>query len=92
VANTSKSSSKQQQQCARAILMMRAAVFRQFGPPTVLQEEKDFPRPQRRKTEVLIQVCFAVLTLLLSWLLDSGWHTKPCSGLHMPGQQHQRMV
>lgn len=38
---------------------MSAAVFRSFGPPSVLQLENDFPKPNRRKGEVLIKVAAA---------------------------------
>eukprot|EP00878_Enallax_costatus_P006054 GHUV01006350.1.p1 GENE.GHUV01006350.1~~GHUV01006350.1.p1 ORF type:complete len:220 (+),score=69.53 GHUV01006350.1:308-967(+) len=38
---------------------MAAAVFRVFGPPSVLQYERDFPKPSRRKGEVLIKVAAA---------------------------------
>lgn len=35
------------------------AVFRSFGPPSVLQYETDFPKPSRRKGEVLVKVAAA---------------------------------
>jgi NADPH:quinone reductase-like Zn-dependent oxidoreductase len=38
---------------------MKAAVFRRFGPPSVLEFEQDFPQPVRRKTEVLVRIICA---------------------------------
>jgi NADPH:quinone reductase-like Zn-dependent oxidoreductase len=38
---------------------MAAAVFRSFGPPSVLKYETDFPKPNRRKGEVLVKVAAA---------------------------------
>jgi NADPH2:quinone reductase len=38
---------------------MSAAVFRVFGPPSVLQYESDFPRQPRRPGEVVIKVAAA---------------------------------
>lgn len=44
---------------AAAAGTMRAAVFRTFGPPSVLQYEADFQRPVRRPGEVLVKVAAA---------------------------------
>eukprot|EP00879_Flechtneria_rotunda_P005960 GHRR01006266.1.p1 GENE.GHRR01006266.1~~GHRR01006266.1.p1 ORF type:complete len:338 (+),score=95.80 GHRR01006266.1:261-1274(+) len=38
---------------------MSAAVFRNFGPPSVLRYETDFPKPSRRPGEILIKVAAA---------------------------------
>jgi hypothetical protein len=35
---------------------MRAAIFRQFGPPSVLEVVSDWPKPTRQAGEVLIRV------------------------------------
>ena len=35
---------------------MRAAVFRKFGPPSVLEVVADWPKPQRKAGELLVKV------------------------------------
>lgn len=38
---------------------MKAAIFRHFGPPSVLEVVNDFAKPSRRPGEVLIKVASA---------------------------------
>ena len=38
---------------------MKAVVIRRFGPPSVLEVESDFPKPTRRRTELLVRVICA---------------------------------
>ncbi|WIA13205.1 hypothetical protein OEZ85_006797 [Tetradesmus obliquus] len=50
---------------------MAAAAFRSFGPPSVLQLETDFPRPTRRKGELLIKVVAASINPI-DWKTRKG--------------------